>query len=276
MSHRYIFGKRDQQIIRAVERLLKRVVRSGVLEASRLVSVAKVLHVLSRLPRATGSVCVTIELAFRTKQEDCSSASSWRFSVGSDWLNLSVGGSEYTEAVGSDSFTTMTWSAQPGKRTDYDGSWDESWMEQGEDSEEPVHADDFRSCSVSIEDDDNELLYDSDSSEEDDPAPWLELCREGEMIKLTASEWRAAIREFKESGWEASEDLDEYSTPGIAIGAEDGAAMQEAGYSFWRMIDSTPVLAQSVGLDIDLFLSLTKFVGRGQFSVREAGDQGEE
>ena len=124
MRERYIFRKRDQQVVQAVERLLKRLVRSSVLEAAQLVSVAKVLHVLSRLPRATENVCVTVGLAFRVQQEGCSSSSNWQFSVGSDWLNLSVGGSEYTEGVGSDSFTTMSWSAQPGERADYDGSWD--------------------------------------------------------------------------------------------------------------------------------------------------------
>jgi hypothetical protein len=68
--------------------------------------------------------------------------------------------------------------------------------------------------------------------------------------------------------------LDVYSTPGIAIGNEDGLAMQEAGKDLWRTIDQKPALAQalaqSVGLDIDLFFSLTQFVGKRQFSVQKS------
>jgi len=115
------------------------------------------------------------------------------------------------------------------------------------------------------------LLFHSDSSEEEeDPDIPLELCRQGEKINLSLKEWSAAILAFKESGWEPGGDLDVYSTPGIGIGSEDGLAMQEAGNELWRMIDQNPALAESVGLDIDLFFSLTRFVGRGQFSVRES------
>jgi hypothetical protein len=272
MSERYPLRKRDERVIRAVERLLKQLACSGVLEPAQLVSAAKVLHVLSRLPRTTENVCVTIELSWQVKQEGCGSTSSWQFSVGSDWLNLSTGGSEYTEGVGSDSFTTMSWSARLGERTDYDGSWDDSWMQRDDQSSDtPVHSEDFRGCSISVDDDDNDLLFDSESSEEEEPDISLELCRQGEKINLSLNEWRAAILAFKQSGWEAGGDLDVYSTPGIAIGNEDGLAMHEAGNDLWRMIDQNPALAQSVGLDMDLFFSLTQFVGKGQFSVRKSG-----
>jgi len=145
-------------------------------------------------------------------------------------------------------------------------------MKQDEYSDTPVHSEDFRGCSVSVDDDDNELLFDSaPSEEEEDPDIPLELCRQDEKINLSLKEWRAAVLDYKQSGWEASGDLDLYSTPGIAIGSEDGLAMQEAGNELWRMIDQNPALVQSVGLDIDLFFSLTQFVGKGQFSVRESG-----
>jgi hypothetical protein len=270
MSERYIIQERDQQVLGAVEQLLKQLAFSGVLEPAQLVSVAKVLHVLSRLPRTTKTVCVTIELSWQLERSTGFSSSGWQFSVGGDWLTLSVGGTEYTDSVGSDSFTTMSWSAQPGQRTEYDGSWDDSWMKQDEYSDAPVHSESFRGCSISVDDDDNELLFRSESSEEEeeDPDMPLELCRQGEKINLTLKDWRAAVLAFKQSGWEAGEDLDVYSTPGIAIGREDGLAMQEAGFGLWRMIDQNPALAQSIGLDVDLFFSLTEFVGTGVFSVR--------
>lgn len=121
-------------------------------------------------------------------------------------------------------------------------------------------------CTISIEDPDNDLLSGSDEEQEDSDAPII-LCR-GEIISLTRGQWRAAILAFKESGWDPEGDVDVYSTPGIAVGAEDGMAMQEAGYRLQQMISQNPTLAQSIGLDPRLFPLLTEFVGKGQFSIR--------
>ena len=79
-------------------------------------------------------------------------------------LHLDCGGSEYTEGVGSDSFTTMEWSAYPGRRTDYDDSWDSAWMQHDYYSNRPVCTENFSDCEVSVEDDDNPLLSEPEES----------------------------------------------------------------------------------------------------------------
>lgn len=275
MSERYILSNRDLRVVQAMERLLKRLVRSEVLKPAQLVSVAKVLHVLSHLPRVNENVCVAVELAYHTERSGGSSSSIWRLSVGSDLLDLSVGGWDCSDAVGTDSHTTMSWTVQPGERPEFNGSWDDDWMQNCDDGGVGVYAEDFRGCSVSIEDDDNDLLYELEPPEGDnvDPDPWIEVYRDGEAIKLTLSEWHAAIRQFEESGWEPAENIETYSSPGISIGAEDGAGMQKAGDLMWRFIDRTPVLAESIGLNIELFISLVRFAGRGQFNVRKVGEE---
>jgi hypothetical protein len=166
MNESYRLNKADMQVIAAIGRLLKRLAASESIGPAQLVSVAKVLHVLSRLPRVTEGVCVTIEISYQIKQEGCGSSLVWHLFVGEDSMALSCGGSEYTEGVGSDSFTTMTWEAQPGERTDYDGSWDETWMEREcEDySDNSLFVSNFRDCAISIDDDDNPLLFESDET----------------------------------------------------------------------------------------------------------------
>jgi hypothetical protein len=166
MNEPYRLNKADLQVLAAIDRLLKRLAASKSIRPAKLVSVAKVLHVLSRLPRVTEGVCVTIEISYQIKQEGCGSSSVWHLFVGEDSMALSCGGSEYTEGVGSDLFTTMTWEAQPGERTDYDGSWDESWMERDDEgySDPAVFAEDLCGCKISIDDDDNPLLFDDDGA----------------------------------------------------------------------------------------------------------------
>ncbi len=277
MSKPYRLKDRDREVLAAVERLLKRLARSEAIQPAQLVSVAKVLHVLSRLPQVTEDVCVTIELAYRTNYEHSSSSSVWQFSVGSDWLELSCGGSEYTDAVGSDSYTTMTWSAHPGARTDYDGSWDDSWMdrESAEDDGTPSGSSDALHCSITIDDDDNSLLFESAEAggdgEDAESDPEIEIYRRGEKIELTRNEWRAALGLFEDMGWEPSMALDRYLEPPAFIKNEDGKAMEEGGRQFWIMIDQNAVLAQSLELDLDLFLNLVRFAGHGAFIIGKPG-----
>jgi hypothetical protein len=168
MTSKYRLNDRDLQILAAVGRMLKRLVASESVRPAQLVTIAKVQHVLSRLPLVTEGVCATIDISWRINEEGCRATSGWQFSVGDDSLTFSCGGSEYTEGVGSDSFTTMSWSASPGERSEYDGTWDESWM--GPDDQGYSEADTFRSlheCDISVEDDENSLLSEADDSDED-------------------------------------------------------------------------------------------------------------
>lgn len=84
-------------------------------------------------------------------------------------LALSCGGFKQTDSMGSDSYTTMTWEAQPGERTECDGSWDDSWMDRDDEdySDAALNAEDLIDCTILIDGDDNPLLFESDDAPED-------------------------------------------------------------------------------------------------------------
>ena len=248
MSKLYRFNETDKQVLLAVGNLLRRLIASGRLRPAQLVTIAKVQHVLSRLPSATDGVTATIEISWRISYDGSSGSSSWQFSVGREWLNLSCGGSEYTEGVGSDSFTTMDWSARAGERTDYDGRWDDRWMERYEGySDPPAHSSDFSNCTISVDDDDNPLLFEPEEPEPGEEGAnsetALELYRRGEKIDLTSDEWRAALGTFQDWCWEPETGLDRYSISPAFVKHDEGNAMQEAGQHLWRQIDRNAVLA---------------------------------
>jgi hypothetical protein len=165
-SDLYRLNETDKQVLAAVERLLKELAATKSTRPAQLVSITKVLDVLSRLPRVTEDIFVTLEVSWRPKGEGGRGSSSWQFSVAGDCLELSCGGSDYSEGVGSDSFTTMEWSAHPGQRTEFDGRWDAVWMgdEGGYSGHSPFH--DLDECDVSIDDDDNSLLLEEDGETE--------------------------------------------------------------------------------------------------------------
>jgi len=68
----------------------------------------------------------------------------------------------------------MIWSARPGERAEYDGSWDDLWMERdGDPDSNPAPFQDLGRCEISIDDDDNPLLSESEdvSSGGDEAGP---------------------------------------------------------------------------------------------------------
>jgi hypothetical protein len=167
MNGKYKFNHADMQILGAIKGLLRKLAAPGSVAPAQLVTVAKVLHVLSRLPCSSENVQATIGISLRVKQEGCSSLSYCRFSVTEAQLDLTCGGSEYTEGEGSDSFTTMEWFARPGRQSEFNGTWDHAWMREDEYSYPPIPEFDFSSCEISVEDDDNPLLDEEEDAGED-------------------------------------------------------------------------------------------------------------
>lgn len=113
---------------------------------------------------STKGVSVTINIGYRVQQQEVvSGGSSLTLSVDPNLLNLECGESSYEQGVGSKAWTTMSWSASSGERTDNEGSWDDGWL--GEPYFDQSTINNLAECSISIEDDDNELQFDSESNE---------------------------------------------------------------------------------------------------------------
>ncbi len=166
MIEQYRFNDHDRKVIEALQTLLWKLMTAKVLTPAKLISIAKVLHVLWHLPRPTKGVSVTVNISYRIQQQQgISGGSSLALSVDPQLLNLDCGESSYAAGCGSEAWTTMSWSASLDERTDNDGSWDESWL--GEPYFDKGTINDLSECAISIEDNDNDLLSDEESQEQE-------------------------------------------------------------------------------------------------------------
>ena len=100
MPQKYRFNSEDEAVMIEVNGLVRRLIYSGSLQPAQIVSVAKVLHVLSNLPSVNEDVSVTVELT--AKREGKGRFKSFRLSVSNE-LHL--------ECATRDGLMTMEWHA---------------------------------------------------------------------------------------------------------------------------------------------------------------------
>lgn len=171
MPERYTLNTRDCWLLQAATVLLKMVAAAETLRPAELVSVAKLQHVLSVLPRVTPDLKVTVQVTGpRNRFGEIRTWHYWEVAVEGERLSISSGGHFFRPSTGGDSFTTMTWAAIPEEApemNDYQGSL---WMVPGVLSfPDGVARIDFASGRYKIEvtDEDNQLLEDDEDTDED-------------------------------------------------------------------------------------------------------------
>lgn len=174
MRESYKFNSRDKDLIDAAALLLKEIVAFEKLCPAKLVSVAKVQHVLSRLPLVTPDLTVTISvIGPRHNSDEVETWHYWDVAIEGERLSISSGGHYYCPSTGGDSFTTMNWSAVPDEPAFFEDYREQLWMVPDFQSfPEGIAAIDFSSSSYRIEilDPDNSLLSESeDGSDEHTP-----------------------------------------------------------------------------------------------------------
>ena len=161
VSELYSLDNTDQNIVLAAELLLRKLAASRTIRPDQLVTVAKLLHILSVLPQVANGVTANVTIASRMQFDKLSTTFTWQFSVEEHRISLSCGYDEYDPAIGGDSYETMRWSASPGKPAEYNECWDEQWMvpDLGYYPDHDIDID-FASgeYSVTIKDHDNHLL----------------------------------------------------------------------------------------------------------------------
>jgi hypothetical protein len=117
---RYPLKHRDQRIVSASILLLNKLVQAPFTGPAQLVSVAKMLHVLRRLPEVTEGVNVRVSVVGpRRRFEDREIYHWWDIGIEDGLIEISSGGHFYQESTGGDTFTCMQWSAEPGGETNY-------------------------------------------------------------------------------------------------------------------------------------------------------------
>lgn len=70
MSELYKFDGHDLKVVEAIQTLLWKLMTAKVLPPAKLISDAKVLHVLWHLPRSTKGISVTINIGYRVQQQE--------------------------------------------------------------------------------------------------------------------------------------------------------------------------------------------------------------
>ena len=128
-SDRYILTAMDRDLLDAAAVLLKKVAGADTLRPAQLVSVAKLQHTLSHLPRVTPNLDVTVSVVGPSRKfDEIETWHYWEVGIEGERLFLETGGHFYQPSTGGDSFTTMNWTAVPGQAAVCDDYSAGLWM----------------------------------------------------------------------------------------------------------------------------------------------------
>lgn len=166
----YLLGAHDRSLLAAASAMLAKLAASGVLRPAEVASLAKLQHVLSRLPRVTSGLEVRVDVKGPWRRSgDIKAWHWWAVSVDGGELAIEGGGWLQRPSTGGESFTTMTWEALPGETAELDDYRDHLAIVPGVQSF-PIAVDtiDFTTGDyiASVDDPDNPLLQESDDVEE--------------------------------------------------------------------------------------------------------------
>lgn len=125
----FVLSKLDWSIIEAAKLMLWKMVRAPQIKPKELIGISKALYVLERLPKVTDDVDLNIGISSPYKWYNNQRIFRyWTVEITGEELHVCSGGSHYTEEVGSDSFTSFSWWAQPGHEAIYDDYTSQHWM----------------------------------------------------------------------------------------------------------------------------------------------------
>jgi hypothetical protein len=106
LSERYQFGAKDHVLLGAAAALLKKVAVTEITKPAQLVSVAKLQHVLSILPRAASGIDVTVSVSSpRRNVGEIETRDWWGVAVEKDRLSIWSGGHFNRPSTSGGSFT---------------------------------------------------------------------------------------------------------------------------------------------------------------------------
>jgi len=239
MSERYQFDARDRALVEAAATLLKKVAFAEITTPAQLVSIAKLQHVLSALPRVTSGVEISVSVACpRRTFGDIETMHWWDVGVEQGRLSISSGGHYHHPQTGGDTFTTMNWEAVPEEGTELNDYRESLWMVPDVRSfPEAVASIDLAAGGYTLEitDEDNTLLEEDDQDEEDASVEDDEPGDEEESNENTESAWSITPIDDVEQRLASSVDADEVDAnePAYAYGVQKcdscGCALSERG-----------------------------------------------
>jgi hypothetical protein len=99
-------------------RLLDKIGHAAFTRPAQLVSVAKALYVLSKIPQVTQAE-VTVHISLNGPRRWFGEHEIWHwwtFEIDSRFIEIGANGHFYRKSTGGDSFTSLIWSAGPGEQ----------------------------------------------------------------------------------------------------------------------------------------------------------------
>lgn len=119
-ASRYEYSQHDGVMIAATRQLIDKLTRSNVLTPAQRVSVAKMQFVLSRLPRVTEDLDLSIHVTGpRRLFGEIQTYHWWTIAIEDAQICVTGGGHFYRPSTGGDSFSTFRWAAAPGWPSEY-------------------------------------------------------------------------------------------------------------------------------------------------------------
>ena len=171
-AEKYEFNQHDRVIVNAAIKLIDKLTCAMVLSPAQRISVAKMQLFLSRLPRVTDDLELTVSVtAPRNYFGEIETRQYWTISVEEGQLNISGSGHFYRPSTGGDSFPSFRWAIASGMESEFiDYTERLSIVPDIEPFEVFVEQIDFADpgYEVEIEDQENSFLDEDDDEEEEE------------------------------------------------------------------------------------------------------------
>ena len=168
----YELSVEDKKLVALTSGLLERALGAPFMTASKMVSVAKVLHVLRRLPRVSAQMDMRIDITGPTRLfGDHRIRHDWSVELEDGCIIITSGGYFFRPSTGGDSFTCVQWMAWPDWVTEYnDYSANHRIVDDIQPFASEVEGIDFLEpgYSIDIHDDENVLLEEDEEYDEDE------------------------------------------------------------------------------------------------------------
>lgn len=168
---RYLLDETDRELVKRAGELLRRVSASGLASPAQLVTVAKALHALSRMPQAAsvGDISLSV-ISPRRHYMDIEVYFWWDIAFEGDLITIKSGGHFYRPSTGGDTFRSMTWQAYPGEPAELSNFHEHLTIVPGLRSflTDIPTAEELVKFELSVEDESNELLEEEDEQDDDE------------------------------------------------------------------------------------------------------------
>jgi hypothetical protein len=196
----YCLNGRDQVVVAAAIQLVEKILQANFITPVEMVSMAKVLHVLKRLPKRSSAISVSTSLSGPTRVFGKRRIYHfWQVNVVEEQIEISSGGHFYRESTGGDTFTCMEWNAQPGLEAEYGDYFDQlQIVVDTQPFDKEIAAIDLAQpgYTLSVTDQDNPLLEDIADTDHDETEGKAELVE----AELTEAEQKLATMGDQEEG----------------------------------------------------------------------------